>query len=265
MNSKRVTPEILAPVGDWNMLRAAVHNGADAVYLGMPGFNARGRAPTLEISELREMIEFAHLYGVRVFLAFNVLIFERELIAAEEVLREVLPLRPDALITQDIGLVRLIRKLAPEQVIHASTQMTVTNSEAIRFTEDLGMKRYVLGREVSIAELGRIRSETEKELEVFVHGALCVSYSGQCLTSESFGGRSANRGQCAQSCRLPYELIVDGVAREMKAGGYLVSPQDLCGLDDVPRLVELGIESFKIEGRLKSPAYVASATKSYKS
>jgi putative protease len=247
------------------MLRAAVHNGADAVYLGMPGFNARGRAPTLEVSELREMIEFAHLYGVRVFLAFNVLIFERELIAAEEVLREVLPLGPDALITQDIGLVRLIRKLAPEQVIHASTQMTVTNSEAIRFTEDLGMRRYVLGREVSIAELGRIRGETDKELEVFVHGALCVSYSGQCLTSESFGGRSANRGQCAQSCRLPYDLIVDGVAREMSAGGYLVSPQDLCGLDDVPRLVELGIESFKIEGRLKSPAYVASATSSYKS
>jgi putative protease len=142
--------------------------------------------------------------------------------------------------------------------------MTVTNAEAIRLTEDLGMRRYVLGREVSVSEMERIRRETDKELEVFVHGALCVSYSGQCLTSESFGGRSANRGQCAQSCRLPYDLIVDGEVRPKPGNAFLVSPQDLCGLDDIPRLVELGINSFKIEGRLKSPAYVASAARAYK-
>jgi putative protease len=246
------------------MLRAAVHNGADAVYMGMPGFNARGRAPTLEIDELRAMIEYAHLYGVKVFLALNILIFERELPSVVEALTEVIPLRPDAFIVQDIGLVSLIRYMAPEQAVHASTQMTVTNPEAIKLTEDLGMARYVLGREVSISEMAKIKAATTKELEVFVHGALCVSYSGQCLTSESLGGRSANRGQCAQSCRLPYELIVDGETRDLGAKSYLVSPQDLCGLEDVPRLVELGIESFKIEGRLKSPEYVATTTRSYK-
>ena len=257
-------PEILAPVGDWDMLRAAVHNGADAVYMGMPGFNARGRAPTLELAELRAMIEYAHLYGVRVLLAFNILIFERELQDAIRALNEVIPLAPDAFIVQDIGLVRLIRAFAPNQAVHASTQMTITNSEAIDLTADLGMRRYVLGREVSIAEMRKIREKTDKELEVFTHGALCVSYSGQCLTSESFGGRSANRGQCAQSCRLSYDLIVDGKKIERKADGYLVSPQDLCGLEDVPRLIEAGINSFKIEGRLKSPAYVASAARAYK-
>ncbi len=246
------------------MLRAAVHNGADAVYLGMPGFNARGRAPTLELDELRAMIEYARLYGVKVCLAFNILIFERELVDVVRILADVLPSRPDALIVQDIGLAKLIRFMAPQQTVHASTQMTVTSGEAIALTEDLGMARYVLGREVSIREMQHIREQTSKELEVFVHGALCVSYSGQCLTSESLGGRSANRGQCAQSCRLEYDLVVDGERRELGAKRHLVSPRDLCGLQDVPRLVDLGIESFKIEGRLKSPEYVASTTRAYK-
>jgi putative protease len=246
------------------MLRAAVHNGADAVYMGMPGFNARGRAPTLELDELKAMIQYAHLYGVRVFLAFNILIFERELQDVLDALRDVIPLRPDAFIVQDLGIAALIRHMAPEQAVHASTQMTVTNPEAITLTEDLGMARYVLGREVSIPEMAKIKAATSKELEVFVHGALCVSYSGQCLTSESLGGRSANRGQCAQSCRLPYDLIVDGEKRELGEKSYLVSPQDLCGLEDVPRLIDIGIESFKIEGRLKSPEYVATTARAYK-
>jgi U32 family peptidase len=258
------TPEILSPVGNWDMLRAAIHNGADAVYMGMPGFNARGRAPTLELEELRAMIQYAHLYGVKVFLAFNILIFERELSDVVDALRDVIPLRPDAFIVQDLGIAALIRQMAPDQAVHASTQMTVTNAESIALTEDLGMKRYVLGREVSIPEMAKIKAATNKELEVFVHGALCVSYSGQCLTSESLGGRSANRGQCAQSCRLHYDLIVDGEKRELGERSYLVSPQDLCGLDDVPRLVKLGIESFKIEGRLKSPEYVATTARAYK-
>ncbi len=260
----RSLPEILAPVGTWDMLRAAVHNGADAVYIGMPGFNARGRTATLEIDELRAMIEYAHLYGVKVFLAFNVLIFEREIADVVQLLKEVLPLGPDASIVQDIGLVRLLRDIAPWHDVHASTQMTITNSLAIDLTEDLNMSRYVLGRELSIDELSSIRAATTKELEVFVHGALCVSYSGQCLTSESLGGRSANRGQCAQSCRLEYDLIADGSKIELGNKRYLVSPQDLCGLDDVPELRRIGIESFKIEGRLKSPEYVASAVRAYK-
>lgn len=258
------TPEILSPVGNWDMLRAAVHNGADAVYMGMPGFNARGRAPTLELDELQAMIQYAHLYGVKVFLAFNILIFERELKDVVDALHDVIPLRPDAFIVQDLGIAALIREMAPAQAVHASTQMTVTNPEAITLTEDLGMERYVLGREVSIPEMAKIKAATTKELEVFVHGALCVSYSGQCLTSESLGGRSANRGQCAQSCRLQYDLIVDGEKRELGERSYLVSPQDLCGLEDVPRLVEIGIESFKIEGRLKSPEYVATTARAYK-
>jgi putative protease len=181
-----------------------------------------------------------------------------------DALRDVIPLRPDAFIVQDLGIAALIRHMAPEQAVHASTQMTVTNPEAITLTEDLGMERYVLGREVSIPEMAKIKAATSKELEVFVHGALCVSYSGQCLTSESLGGRSANRGQCAQSCRLPYDLIVDGEKRELGEKSYLVSPQDLCGLEDVPRLVDIGIESFKIEGRLKSPEYVATTARAYK-
>ncbi len=256
-------PEILAPVGNWEMCQAAVHNGADAVYIGMPHFNARGRTRDFTTEELKQMIDFCHLYGVRVLLACNVLVFEKELEEIEVILREILPLRPDALIVQDIGLVRLIKKLAPDQVVHASTQMTVTNSEAIEITADLDMKRYVLGREVSIKEMEKIRSETTKELEVFVHGALCVAYSGQCLTSESHGGRSANRGQCAQSCRLDYTLIVDGKEKDLGAKRHLVSPQDLCGIEDVGRLVEVGIDSFKIEGRLKSPEYVAATVRNY--
>lgn len=261
------TPEILAPVGDWQMLRAAVHNGADAVYIGMPGFNARGRAATLEVNELGAMIEYAHLYGVRVLLACNILIFERELHDIKESLTEILPLCPDALIVQDIGLVRLIRALAPEQTIHASTQMTVTNSLAIEMTQDLSMRRYVLGREVSLSEMAKIREDlrtlSNVELEVFVHGALCVSYSGQCLTSESLGGRSANRGQCAQSCRLPYSLIVDGEEVSLGEKKFLVSPKDLCSINEVKELLTIGIDSFKIEGRLKSPEYVASTVKAY--
>jgi putative protease len=259
-----VKPEILAPVGTWEMCLAAVHNGADAIYLGMPGFNARGRAKTFSVDEVKQIIDYCHLYGVRVLLAFNILVFEKELEDAAAILKEILPLRPDALIVQDIGLVRLIKELAPEQVVHASTQMTISNNESIELVSELGMKRYVLARELSIPEIKRIRDATSAELEVFVHGALCVAYSGQCLTSESQGGRSANRGQCAQACRLPYDLIVDGEKRELGSRQYLVSPKDLCGLNEVPELQELAINSFKIEGRLKTPEYVASTVRNYR-
>jgi len=258
------TPEILAPVGSWEMLLAAVHSGAESVYLGMPGFNARGRTKTFTIEEVKEYIEFAHLYGVKVYLAFNILIFEAELETVKNLLLEVLPLKPDALIVQDIGLIRLIKSIAPEQVIHASTQMTVTSVDAIKLTEDLNLKRYVLARELALKEIEIIRQGTPKELEIFVHGALCVSYSGQCLTSESQGGRSANRGQCAQSCRLPYELIVDGKKVELENKRYLLSPKDLCSIADIDHIINLGIDSLKIEGRLKSPEYVAASVTHYK-
>ena len=255
--------EILAPVGNIDMAQAAVHNGASAIYVGSPGLNARGRTIDFSLEELRELIDFCHLHEVKVFMAMNILIFERELQAMENYLRDILSLCPDALIVQDVGLIKLIKKIAPNQVIHASTQMTVSSAEAIAETEDLDLKRYVLSREMSLDEIKQVRKNTEKELEVFVHGALCVSYSGQCLTSESFGGRSANRGQCAQSCRLDYELYVDGEQKELGGKKYLFSPQDLCGIDEVPDLAAIGVDCFKIEGRLKSPEYVASVVKNF--
>ncbi|MDB5105058.1 MAG: collagenase, partial [Fibrobacteres bacterium] len=257
-------PEILSPVGDMDMCMAAVHNGADAIYVGFPGFNARGRTVDHTWEALDAMIAFCHKHEVKVFLALNVLIFEGELRKLLEDLPRALRSGVDAFIVQDLGLARLIRFLSPSQAIHASTQMTVTNHESIALTADLGMARYVLGREVSKPEMALIRGKTDKELEVFVHGALCVSYSGQCLTSEGFGGRSANRGQCAQSCRMEYDLMVDGEKRDLGARRYLVSPKDLCGLDDVAGLMEIGIDSFKIEGRLKTPQYVASTASAYK-
>ncbi len=246
------------------MCLAAVHHGADAIYVGVPFFNARGRTTDLTMAELKEMIDLCHLYGVKVNLAFNVVIFENEFPKVIQTLQEILPMGPDAFIVQDLGLAKLIREMAPHQRIHASTQMTVTNPDAIKLVDDLKIDRFVLGRENSISEIKLIREQTEKELEVFVHGALCVAYSGQCFTSESLGGRSANRGQCAQSCRLPYELYVDDVKKEMGDKTYLVSPKDLMGIEEVPALRDLGVNSFKVEGRLKTPEYVASAAKNYR-
>ena len=256
--------ELLLPVGNLEMAKAAIHNGADAVYLGFPYFNARGRSRDFEIEELREMIELCHLYGVRAHLAFNIVIFPHEIESVIQGLEAVLPLKPDALIIQDLGLATLVRKMAPEQVIHASTQMTVTNHEAIQLVEDLNFQRFVLGRENSIPEIKSIRKAVEKDLEIFVHGALCVSYSGQCFTSESIGGRSANRGQCAQSCRFGYQVHVDGAPKEQLDKKYVVSPSDLCGIAEIPELIEIGVSSFKIEGRLKSPEYVAAAAREYR-
>jgi putative protease len=257
--------ELLLPVGQKEMALAAIHNGADAIFVGFPGFNARGRSYDFEIAELKEIIQTCHLFGVKVNLAFNIVIFENEIPDVIAALKEVLPLKPDALIIQDLGLVQIVRAISPTQPIHASTQMTVTNDMAIELVNDLNIKRFVLGRENSLAEIKLIAERTTKELEVFVHGALCVSYSGQCFTSETLGGRSANRGQCAQSCRFSYELIVDGQKKNLVDKNYLVSPQDLCGIAEIPELMKLGVKSFKVEGRLKTPEFVASVAKSFRS
>jgi len=256
-------PEVLAPVGNWDMCLAAVHNGAGAIYIGMPGFNARARSHDHSFEELAEIIQYCRLYGVHVHVAFNILIFEKELEVAVAGLKQLLPLQPDAIICQDIGLVRLIKSMAPKQVIHASTQMTISSAEHIAFLNDLGMQRYVLARENSLEEMKDIRSKTDKELEVFVHGALCVAYSGQCLTSESMGGRSANRGQCAQTCRLDFQLNVNGQLVNLGAKKHLVSPKDLLAIDHIEDLMALKIDSFKIEGRYKPAEYVAAASKLY--
>ena len=256
--------ELLLPVANMSMCLAAIHNGADAVYFGVPFFNARGRTTDFSLDELKEMIDLCHLYGVKTNLAFNVVIFQHEFPKVIEMLEQIIPMGPDAFIVQDLGLASLIRKLAPLQRIHASTQMTVTNPDAIKFVNDLSIDRFVLGRENSMSEIKLIREQTDKELEVFVHGALCVAYSGQCFTSESLGGRSANRGQCAQSCRLEYELYVDDKKKEMGEKKYLVSPKDLMGISEIKELEQIGVNSFKVEGRLKTPEYVASTARNYR-
>ncbi len=260
----RTKTELLLPVGNFDMALAAIHNGADAIYIGTPGFNARGRSYDHDLDELKVIIETCHLYGVKVNLALNIVIFENELVDVIRLIERILPLNPDAFIVQDLGLARIIRMMAPNQALHASTQMTITNFEAMQFIDDLKFKRFVVGRENSIDEMKLIRRQTDQELEVFVHGALCVSYSGQCFTSESIGGRSANRGQCAQSCRFSYDLIIDGEKKNLVDRNYLVSPQDLCGIAEIPQLIDLGINTFKIEGRLKTPEYVASAAQEYR-
>lgn len=256
------TPELLAPAGDWDCLRAAVANGADAVYFGLPRFNARLRAHNFTEAELREVVVFCHRHGVKAYVAMNTLVFTGELDDATDYLRTLSEAGVDALIVQDVGLVRLAREVTPDLPIHASTQMTVTSPEGVTFARDLGVERVVLSRELSLRELEKFGPTLP--IEVFVHGALCVAYSGQCLTSESLGQRSANRGECAQACRMPYQLLVDGVVRDLGDKRYLLSPQDLAAVEEIPALLERGVTSFKIEGRLKAPEYVAAVCQVYR-
>ncbi len=258
------SPELLSPAGNWDCARAAVAAGADAIYFGLAGFNARLRADNFTDADLPELMDFLHRHGVKGFVAMNTLIFTRELEAAEAQLRKIAAAGVDALIIQDLGLAKLAREVAPDVEIHASTQMTITSPEGLAFVESLfTLERAVLARELSVREIERFHSP-KTPLEVFVHGALCVAYSGQCLTSESLGQRSANRGECAQACRMPYEIVVDGETRELGEVRYLLSPQDLAAVDLIPDLLKAGVKSFKIEGRLKSPEYVTAVTRVYR-
>lgn len=263
-SARNATPELLAPAGDRECLRAAIENGADAVFFGLKGHNARARAVNFDTAELPEIMAELHRRGVRGYVTLNTLVFPSELDGLEQLVREVATAGVDAVIVQDVGLVRLIRAITPDLEIHASTQMSITSSAGVRMAQALGCTRVILARELSIKEIARIRSEVEFPLEIFVHGALCVSYSGQCLTSESLGGRSANRGECAQACRMPYQIVADGRTRDLGDIQYLLSPQDLAAYDLIPELTELGIASFKIEGRLKTPEYVANITRHYR-
>ncbi len=257
-------PELLAPAGTWDAARAAVANGADAVYFGLPRFNARMRAENFLLSDLEPLLRFLHQHHVKGYAAFNVLVFTEELCDARELLLRLRDAGIDAVIVQDVGIANMAVTLGIP--VHASTQMTLTSPEGVRFARRLGARRCVLARENSLREIANFPSPDEGglPLEVFVHGALCVAYSGQCLTSESLGQRSANRGECAQACRLPYKLIVDGVQRDLGDKRYLLSPQDLAAVEEIPHLIELGVASFKIEGRLKSPEYVAAVTRVYR-
>ena len=251
--------EILAPAGSMDSLKAAVAAGADAVYTGGMMFGARAYANNLSEDELLEAIDFVHLHGKKLYLTVNTLLKEQEL---EEKLYAYL--HPyyrqglDAVIVQDIGVLRFIRKTFPDLPVHASTQMTITGVDGAKLLEKEGVTRVVTARELGIEEVRKIAEETDLEIESFVHGALCYCYSGQCLFSSFLGGRSGNRGQCAQPCRLLYQAEGDDKSR------YLLSLKDICTLDLIPEMVEAGIDSFKIEGRMKKPEYVAAVAHLYR-
>lgn len=255
---------MLAPAGDLECLRVAAAAGADAVYFGLKSFNARARSENFDASSLSEVTAELHERGVRAYVTLNTLVFDHELRALEQSVRACAEAGVDAVIVQDLGVAALVSSMAPQMPIHASTQMTCTDAGSVEFARRAGASRVIVARELSVEELAEIARTAEVELEVFVHGALCIAYSGQCLTSEAIGGRSANRGACAQACRLPYELVVDGEKRDLGEKAYLLSPQDLEASSLVRSLAEVGVASLKIEGRLKGPAYVAATTKLYR-
>ena len=258
--------ELLSPVGDFECLKAAVQNGANSVYLGAASFSARARATNFDDSELLKAIEYAKLRNVSVHLALNTLIKNDEFDDAVSLAIKAYNLGVDAIIIQDLGLAKYLLKNYPEIPLHASTQMTVHNLDGVKQLEALGFRRVVLSRELSIEEIKYIRENTSCELEVFIHGALCISYSGQCLLSSMIGGRSGNRGLCAQPCRLQYELLDEDSNGNTSSlnKGYLLSPRDNFGMEYIPELIKAGVDSFKIEGRMKTPTYVGVVTRTYR-
>ena len=261
------SPELLSPVGDFECLKAAVQNGANSVYLGAGSFNARAKATNFDNEELAKAIHYAKLRNVTVHLTLNTLIKNEEFNDAVNLAINAYNLGIDAIIVQDIGLANYLLKKYPEIPLHASTQMTVHNLDGVKQLESKGFSRVVLSRELSLEDIEYIRKNTHAELEVFIHGALCISYSGQCLLSSMIGGRSGNRGLCAQPCRLPYELFEESPEnKQIKSldKGYLLSPRDNLGIEYLPELIKMGIDSFKIEGRMKTPTYVGTVTRIYR-
>lgn len=256
-----IIPELLSPVGDFECLKAAVQNGADAVYFGASQFSARASAKNFDLEELKNAIEYAKLRNVKTNLTLNTLIKNDEFEDAVFLASKAYEFGIDAIIVQDLGLAKFLINNFPDLHIHASTQMTVHNLEGVKLLEKLGFKRVVLARELSSLEIKQICENSDIEIEAFVHGALCMSYSGRCLFSSMIGGRSGNRGKCAQPCRLPYELVCDNNVLDK---GYLLSPRDLCSLEFLPELVNSGVKCYKIEGRMKTPEYVATVTRIYR-
>ena len=251
--------ELLAPCGTHEAFLAAIENGANAVYLGGKLFNARANANNFELSELKEMVQYAHLRGVKIHVTMNTLLGNDELNNALSFAYDLYHIGVDAIIVQDLGLARILHQYLPNLELHASTQMTIHNLEGVNELKKLGFKRVVLARELSLEEIKYICDHTDIDIEIFVHGALCISYSGQCLMSSMIGDRSGNRGKCAQPCRLPYSLLKND--QEIKKG-YLLSPKDLSMLDSLVSLPN--VKSLKIEGRMKSPEYVAVTVSTYR-
>ncbi len=256
-------PEVLSPVGHWPQLEAAVDAGADAVYFGLTHFTARAKVG-FTLAELPEVMRTLHRRGVKGYVTYNSLVFDSELPQAARGLASIAEAGADAIIVQDLAVVKLAQEIAPSLEVHGSTQMSITSAEGARVAQSLGASRLVLARELSLDEIRALRRETSIGLEVFCHGALCVSYSGQCFSSEAWGGRSANRGQCAQACRLPYEMMVDGAEQPLGDARYLLSPGDLYALRQIPELVEIGVTGIKIEGRYKGADYVTLTTRAYR-
>ena len=259
--------ELLAPVGDWNCLKAAVQNGADAVYFGVEQFNARMYAANFNVEDMKQVIDYCKLRNVKTNLTLNTLLENCEFDNAVDLAKEAYKAGVDAIIVQDLGLAKYLIDNIPGLPIHASTQMTVHNLQGVLKLEKLGFDRVVLSRELSCEEIEYICKNCKVEIETFIHGALCICYSGQCLFSSVVGGRSGNRGKCAGPCRLPYELISENAETHERKSidkGYLLSTKDLCGIAYLPRLVQAGVKCFKIEGRMKSPEYVATVTRIYR-
>jgi U32 family peptidase len=256
-------PEIMSPAGYWPQLQAAIEAGADAVYFGLKHFSARAKSG-FSLDELPLVMQTLHARGVRGFITFNTLVFEHELPEAARTIAAIVEAGADAMIVQDYGIVGLIRQIAPDMELHGSTQMSITNVEGVELAKSFGIQRVNLARELSLDEVRAIVAKTGCEVEIFVHGALCVAYSGQCFSSEAWGGRSANRGQCAQACRLPYEMLVDGRIEPLGDARYLLSPGDLFALEQIPEILQIGVAALKIEGRYKDANYVALTTRAYR-
>ena len=253
--------ELLSPAGDLECLKVAIQNGANAVYFGAEEFNARVNGRNFDREELVQAIEYAKLRGVKTHLTLNILIKNNEFEDAIRLVEFAYNSGIDAVIIQDLGLARKVIELFPDLEVHSSTQMTIYNLDGAKEIKDLGFSRCVLARELSINEIEHICKNTDIDIEVFIHGALCICYSGQCLMSSMIGGRSGNRGKCAGTCRLPYTLLKDD---KEQVKGYLLSSKDVCTLDIIPELINAGVKSFKIEGRMKSKEYVGIVTSIYR-
>ena len=258
--------ELLAPAGNMESLKAAINAGCDAVYLGGYMFGARSFAGNFSDEELIEAIKYAHLYGVKVYVTVNTIIYEREVNMFMEYIDFLHKNNVDAVIMQDLGMMDLVRNTYPNFEIHASTQMHIHNLEGVKNAEKIGLNRVVLARETNISDIKNIKENTDIELEIFVHGALCISYSGQCLMSKMIGGRSGNLGVCAGSCRLPYDLVEinNGKETKLNKNNYLLSMKDLNSLENLSKLLDVGVTSLKIEGRMKRPEYVYLVTSIYR-
>ena len=253
--------DLLSPVGDFDCLKAAVQNGANSVYFGANLFSARAFASNFDLDELKNAIQYARIRGVKTNLTLNTLIKNDEFEDAFNLAKKAYEFGIDAIIVQDLGLAKMLIKSFPDLAIHASTQMSVHNLQGVLELQELGFKRVVLSRELSIGEIEYICRNSNVEIECFIHGALCISYSGQCLFSSMIGGRSGNRGKCAQPCRLPYKLLENNSVID---SGYLLSTRDICGLDFIPDMINAGVNCLKIEGRMKKPEYVATVTRIYR-